>query len=108
MTGFQGEVVTDHTSPSLPAYRALGANPKGKDDCCFVFEQIFVGTRHGIAAVWFKGHRDLVKGVASSDLLVQGGCLLLDEEMRITYRRMFSKTSERWPIDELVGKLGTS
>lgn len=106
MTGFQGTVVTDHTSPSLPAYRALGANAKGKDNCCFVFEQCFVGTGHGIKAVWLNGNRELVNGVARNDFLVQGGCLLLDEEMRVEYRHMFTKTSERWPIDKLVEVMG--
>ena len=105
MSKFQGDIIVDHMQPSLPAYRALGALPKGQDNCCFVFEQIFVGTYHGIKAVWVQGHHDLVKGVAKSDFLVQGGCLVLDEETSVVYRKMFTKTSEHWPIDELVLKM---
>ena len=105
MTKFEGTLVADLMQPSLPAYRALGAHPKGKDGCAFICEQIFVGTRHGINAIHFHGHKDLVNGVTRSNFMVQGGCLLLDEGCRVTYQHMFTKTSEHWPVEALVAKI---
>ena len=105
MTKFPGKVVTDLDQPKLPAYQALGANAKGKDGCGFICEQALVGTVHAIRAIHFQGHRDLVVGFTKSNFVIQGGCLLVDDEGRTIYSKMFDKTSEHWPIDELIAQL---
>ena len=102
MTKFDGVLVTDLQQPSLPAYRALGAHRKGKDDCSFIFEQAVMGTYHGIRSAWFQGHSDLAYGVIKSNFLIQGGCVLFDEACRPLYTRMFTRVAERWPIVDLV------
>ena len=112
MTKFSGTLVTDLQQPKLPAYRALGAQTKGKDGCAFICEQIFKGTKEGIQATGEgKGGKDLLKGFSlfKTNLMIQAGCLLFDEKSTCVYQHMFTdtKSSEHWPIDEMIAKMST-
>ena len=105
MTKFPGKAVTDLDQSKLPAYRALGANTKGKDGCGVMCQQTFTGTYQAIRRIKFLGYSDLVKGVGKTDFLMQGGCLLLDEDCQPLYQKMFTRSTDHWPIDELVAKV---
>ena len=111
MTKLSATLVTDLQQPDLPAYRALGAHRKGSDGCAFICEQIFKGTKEGIEAVHFRegGGRTLLKGFSllRTNLVIQGGCLLFDEKCTCVYQHMFTdtKSSEHWPIDEMIAQM---
>ena len=102
MSKFQGQLVTDLAQPKLPAYQLLGAVDKGKDGCRFACAQAFVGAYHGLKKVVFEGRTDLTAGLTKQNFVIQGGCLLIDEECRPVFQHMFTKTAERWPIDALL------
>ena len=68
-------------------------------------QQTFTGTYQGIRRIQFLGHKDLVKGVTKTNFLMQGGCLLLDEDCKPLFSRMFTSSTDHWPIDELIAKV---
>ena len=101
MSKFQGQLVTD-AEPKLPAYQLLGAVEKGKDGCSFACEQAFIGLYHGLKKVVFEGRTDLTAGLTKQNFVIQGGCLLVNEDCKPVFQHMFTRTAERWPIEQLL------
>jgi len=104
---FPGKMYADAKQPSLPVFKALGANFKGEMNCKDVTRQACVGTYHGISVVWCRGYGDLTAGLLRNNFVVQGGVVAFDGGKTVFSRHM-ARIDEPLPAAELAAALGTA